>query len=249
MKSRCNDWPWSAISTMASHLLSSVTPLQLPEDDDEHPVKIALSNFIEQLLSPNDGKEPFCRAPIRSIVLGEDELGLFEFVILLVTLDDLEYYVHMRHPKDEESLWHHHISFLWSYHGLVQDTVVIYRPGEMERAAREGLDITLKVEVSGGDTAASQNIRSFALRLRELRDNYWWFYLLNQDWRWPTYIVKTTIKCVGQTVRVQLGDDEEPLHIDKWEQTNELLEDKVKGWKQAEGRIYGENNQMSLMLC
>ncbi|KAG0696791.1 hypothetical protein DFH29DRAFT_183320 [Suillus ampliporus] len=241
LNSWCNDLPWSGISMVALHMLSTVTPLQLP--DDEHPVEVTLSNFIEQLLSPN-GREgsPFCRATIRSISFGQAEDGLSDFIVLLVTLDDLEYYVHMRHPKDEESLWHHHISFLWSWHGLMQDTVVIYRPGKMERAAWEDLDIIFKVELSDSDTTASQDIRSIALRLRELRNNYWRSFWLNEDWQWPISIVKATMKCAGDTVYVQWGSEEQ-LQIDKWEQTNDWLEDKVKGWKHAEGRIYGENGQ------
>ncbi|KAG1722683.1 uncharacterized protein EDB91DRAFT_1174235 [Suillus paluster] len=241
LNSWCNDWPWSAISMVASHLLSTVTPLQPPEDDndDEHPVKVTLSDFIEQVLSQNCGEEsPFRRASIRSISFGQTEDELFDFIILLVTLDDLEYYVHIRHPKDEESLWHHHVSFLWSYHGLTQDTVVIYRPGKMERAAWEGLDITFKAKLSDSDTTSSQDIRSVALRLREMRNNYWRFFWLNEDWQWPISIVKATMKCAGDTVHVQLGRNEEPLQIDEWEHTNDWLEDKVKGWKQAEGRMY-----------
>ncbi|KAG1772570.1 hypothetical protein EV702DRAFT_617461 [Suillus placidus] len=51
LNSLFNDWFWSAISMAASHLLSTVTPLQLPEDNgDGHLVEVSLSYFIEQLL-------------------------------------------------------------------------------------------------------------------------------------------------------------------------------------------------------
>ncbi|KAG2040416.1 hypothetical protein BDR03DRAFT_948671 [Suillus americanus] len=237
LNSFCDNWLWSAISMVASYLLATVTPLQLPEDD-EHPVEVTLSNFIEQLLSPNGGRgSPFCRATIRSISLGQAEIDLFKIIVLLVALDNVEYYVHICHPKDEESLWHHFITCLSSYHGLVQDTVVIYRPGKIQRAAWEALDIDFTAELS--DTAASQNIRSVALHLRDLRNRYWWSFWLNENWQWPISIVKAILKSAGQTVRVQLQCDEEPLQIDKWEQTNELLGDKVEGWNHAEGRIYG----------
>ncbi|KAG1838931.1 hypothetical protein DFJ58DRAFT_121339 [Suillus subalutaceus] len=244
LNSLCNDWPWSRISMVASHMLSTVTPLQLPEDgSDEQPVEVALSNFIEQLLSPNGGKgSPFCRATIRSISLGQAEIDLFKIIVLLVTLDNVEYYVHIRHPKDEESLWPHFITCFLGYHGLVKDIVVIYRPGIMQRAAWEALDVDFTVELPSGDTAASQNIRSVALHLRDLRNRYWLSFWLNENWQWPISIVKAILKSASQTVRVQLQCDEEPLQIDKWEQTNEMLGDKVEGWKHAEGRTYGESS-------
>lgn len=237
----CSDWLWSAISMVALHLLATVTPLQLPEDDgDEHPVEVTLSNFIEQLLSPNGGQgSSFCRATICSISLGQADIDLFKIIVLLVTLDNVKYHVHIRHPKDEESLWHHFITFLWSYHGLLQDTVVIYRPGKMQRAAWEALDIDFTAELSDNDIVASQNILSVALHLRDLRNNYWWSFWLNENWHWPISFVKAMMKCAGEAVRVHLQCDEEPLQIDKWEQTNILLGDKVDGWKDAEGRIYG----------
>ncbi|KAG1744851.1 hypothetical protein EDB19DRAFT_1960605 [Suillus lakei] len=244
----CNDWPWSAMSMVASHMLSTVTPLQLPEaDDDEHPVEVTLSNFIEQLLSPKK-ESPFCRAIIRSISIGQAEIDLFKIIVLLVTLDDLKYFVHIRHPKDEESLWYHFISFLWNYHGLVQDTVVIYSQGKMQRAAWEALEIDFAAELSDSDTAASQNILSVALHLRELRNNYWWSFWLNEKWQWPISIVKTIMKCAGETVHVQLQCNEEPLKIDKWEHTNDLLGDKIEGWKHAEGRIYGKGTKDDVLF-
>ncbi|OJA09653.1 hypothetical protein AZE42_06025 [Rhizopogon vesiculosus] len=251
LNSWCNDWPWSAISMKASHLLSSVTPLQLPEDDhDEWPAEIVtLTNFVEQLLSPNSGEgSPFCGAIIRSISLGQADDGISYFIILLVILDQMEYYVHICHPRDDESTWHHHISFLWNHHGLTQDTVVIYRPGSMERAAWEGMDITFRVELLDSNNAAPPDIRSFALRIRDSMNNYWWSFWLNEDWLWSISIVKATMKPVGCTVRVQLGDSEEPLHIDKWERTNGMLEERVEGWKQAEGRIYGKGLKGDLIF-
>ncbi|KAG1818869.1 hypothetical protein EV424DRAFT_956199 [Suillus variegatus] len=249
LNSFCNDWPWSAINMAASHLLSTVTPLQLPEDDgDEHPVEVSLSNFIEQLLSPNGGKgSSFCSAIIRSISLGQAEIDLFKTIVLLVTLDNVKYYVHIRHPKDEESLWHHFITSLWSYHGFVQDTVVIYRPGKMQKAAWDALDIDFTAELSDSDTA-SQDILSVALRLRDFRNNYWWYFWLNENWQWPISIVKAIMKCAGQVVRVQLQCDEEPLQIDKWEQTDDLLGEKVEGWKHAEGKIYGNGMKDDILF-
>jgi hypothetical protein len=247
MKSRCNDWLWSAISMVASHLLATVTPLQLPEDDgdgDEYPVEVTLSNFIEQLLSPNGGKgSPFCRATICSISLGQADIDLFKIIVLVVTLDNVKYHVHIRHPKDEESLWYHFTTFLSSYHGLLQDTVVIYRPGKMQRAAWDALDIDFTAELSENDIVASQDIFSVALHLRDLRNNYWWSFWLNENWHWPISFVKAMMKCAGETVRVHLQCDEEPMQTDKWEQTNLLLGDKVDGWKDAEGRIYGKCSQ------
>jgi hypothetical protein len=235
LNSFCNNWIWSTISTVASHMLSTVTPLPLPDDDgDEHPIEVTLSGFIEQLLSPNGGKgSPFCKATIRSISLGQAEIDLFRIIVLLVTLDNVEYYVHIRHPKDEESLWHHFFTCLWSYHGLVQDTVVIYRPGKLQRAAWEALDIDFTAKLSDSDT---QNIRSVALHLRDLRNSYWWSFWLNDNWQWPISIVKAILK---RTDRVRLQCDEEPLQIDKWEKIDDFLGDKVNGWKDAEGRIYG----------
>lgn len=240
LNSLCNDWFWSAISMVASHMLSTVTPLQLPEDD-EHPVEVTLPSFIEQLLSPNGGKgSPFCSATIRSISLGQADIDLFKIIVLLVTLDDVKYYVHICHPKDEESLWHHFITSLWSLHGgLVQDTVMIYRPGKMQRVAWEALDVDFTAELSDGDAAASHNILSVALRLRDLRNNYWWSFWLNENWQWPVFIVKAIMKCANETVGIQLQCDEDLPQISKWEQTNSLLGDKVEGWKYAEGRIYG----------
>jgi hypothetical protein len=224
---------------VASHLLSSVTPLQLPECD-EWPTEVTLSGFVEQLLSPNGGEgSQFCRAIIRSISLGQTDDDVSHFIILLVTLDNLEYYMHICHLTEDESTWHHYMSFLWNYHGLMQDTVVIYRPGTMERAALQCMNITLKLELLDSDNAAPLNIRSFAERIRDSMNNYWWSFWLNEDWLWSISVVKTTMKGVSGTVRVQLGDNEVP---DEWEQTNDMLEDRVKGWKQAEGRTYGETH-------
>ncbi|KAG2130158.1 uncharacterized protein EDB93DRAFT_87926 [Suillus bovinus] len=252
LNSFCSDWPWSAINMAASHLLSTVTPLQLPEDNgdsDEHPVEVTLSNFIEQLLSPNGGKgSPFCRAIIHSISFAQAEIDLFKIIVLLVTLDNVKYYVHICHPKDEESLWHHFITSLWSSHGLMQDTVVIYRQGKMQRAAWKALDVDFTAELSDSDTAASQSILSVALHLRNLRNNYWWYFWLNENWQWPIFIVKAIMKCSGEIVRLQLQCDEEPLQIDKWEQTNDLLGDKVEGWIHAEGRIYGNGMKDDILF-
>jgi hypothetical protein len=111
----------------------------------------------------------------------------------------------------------------------------------MQRTAWEALDIDFTAELS--DTAASQNILSVALRLRDLRTGYWWSFWLNEYWQWPISIVKAIVKCAGGAVRVQLQCDEEPLQFDDWEQANDLLGDRVEGWKHAEGRIYGEYSQ------
>jgi len=79
-------------------------------------------------------------------------------------------------------------------------------------------------------------------------NNYWWyFWLKGEDWSWPIHALKVTMKCIGG-LSVQLGDSEEPLQMDNWEEINDILNERMEGWRHAEGRIYGRNHSLSAVF-